>query len=174
MDAQERPFIIGVDPGLSGGIAFYRPGELYTYVTPTNQVEFTKSGKKKKRKIMDLDRVISILNMHPAKVAFLEEVTAMPTQGVTGMFRFGQNLGQWEGLLKSARFDVVHVRPQKWKKFIGVTRDKQTSFERAKFLFPNNHSDFKRKTVDEGRVEAALIAYYGLNELSITSGISKE
>lgn len=171
MDAQ-IPFTIGIDPGLSGGIAFYRPGEIFTYVTPTIKVEFTKSGKKRLRKIMDLDAVINIVKSHTAEVAFLEQVNAMPNQGVTGIFRFGQNLGQWEGILISAGLEVVHVRPQKWKKFFGLSRNKEDSFDEARRLFPNNHSEFKRKTVDEGRVEAALIAYYGNNDLKITSSIS--
>lgn len=171
MSAQ-TPFIIGIDPGLSGGIAFYRPGELYTYVTPTLQKEFTKSGKKRKRKIMDLHSVIDIIHSHPADIAFLEEISAMPGQGVTGMFRFGQNLGQWEMGLISAGLEVVYVRPQKWKKFYGLSRNKQESFDEARKLFPNNHEEFKRKTVDEGRVEAALIAAYGSNYMKITSSIS--
>ncbi len=171
MDAQ-IPFIIGIDPGLSGGIAFYRPGELYTYVTPTNQVEFHKKGKLRKRKEMDLPGAIDILKSHPANLAFIEHVTAMPTQGVTGMFRFGQNLGQWEGLLAWMDLEIVHVRPQKWKKFYGLSRVKQDSFDKARELFPDNHDEFKRKTVDEGRVEAALIACYGNNNMKITSSIS--
>ena len=98
---------------------------------------------------------------------FLEKVSAMPGQGVTGMFRFGQNLGQWQGLLSGLQLPYTMVTPQAWKKQAGLIKSpKGASIILARQLWPENSEDFKYKTADEGRAEAALIARYGWMQLN--------
>jgi len=160
-------YTVGIDPGIKGGIAFYSPTKLLAYRTPTVKVPFVKRGKKTTRDDMDLGECRDILLRHPVSQIFLEQVSAMPGQGVTGMFRFGQNLGQWQGLLIGLDLEYILVRSQVWKKQVGlIGAAKVDSVELAKQNFPNNASDFKYKTADEGKAEAALIAKYGWSIIS--------
>lgn len=155
-------FIVGIDPGLKGGIAFYSPTELLALRTPTVEVPYVKKGKKRTRFDMDLDECRKLLQSQPISHAFLEKVSAMPGQGVTGMFRFGQNLGQWQGLLAGMDIDYTLVTPQKWKRQAGLIKaDKGASVELARNTWPNYPELFRFKTADEGRAEASLIALYG-------------
>lgn len=159
-------FIVGIDPGQSGGIAFYNPKKLVAFRTPVITENFVKKekgkAKKKTRVSMDLDEARRLLQSEPILQVYLEHVSAMPKQGVTGMFRFGQNLGQWQGLLTGLEIEYVMVRPQVWKKEMGlIGADKGDSVNLARKMFPLNETEFKYKTADEGRAEAALIAMYG-------------
>lgn len=92
----------------------------------------------------------------------LEKVHAMPKQGVTSMFNFGENYGYIQGLLEANSIPYEFVTPQKWKKEFGVTSDKNTSIEVCKRLFPNvNLKRTERcRKYDDGFAEAVLIAEY--------------
>lgn len=159
-------YVIGIDPGLSGGLAFYNTDKLIVYPTPVHTLKFTKNGKKSTRKEMSLDSVRELLAEYDGvtfqiECAYLEHVTAMPGQGVTGMFRFGQNFGQWQGILAGLGIRTVLVRPQTWKASLGLTRSKSTSLEMARELWPDNAEDSFRLKKHDGMAEAALIAKYG-------------
>lgn len=157
-------YIVGIDPGLSGGIALYNPESLFAYRTPVVVTPFVKNGKKTSRKNMALIECRDLLQSDSIDHVFLELVSAMPGQGVTGMFRFGQNLGQWQGLIAGLNLDVTYVRPQVWKKSLNlIGENKNKSVDLARDLFPDNSKDFKYVKADEGRAEASLIAYYGWN-----------
>lgn len=151
--------ICGIDPGLSGGIAFVKNGELTVYPTPTYEVEFVKNGKKQKRKEMDLEHVCELLEKHQPDQVILEKVTARPGQGVTSMFRFGQNLGQYQGILQALAIRYTEVTPQTWKKHFDLGSEKYASLELAKVLFEGHDKTFKLKKND-GLAEAALMARF--------------
>ena len=160
-------YIVGIDPGLSGGIAYYTPDKLLAYRTPTVAVPYVKKGKKKTRNDMDLNHIYEEMRVSDITHVFLEKVSAMPGQGVTGMFRFGQNLGQWQGMLAGLGLEYTMVTPQVWKRQAGLIKaTKGQSVDLARSLWPNNAEDFKYKTADEGRAEAALIARYGWMQLN--------
>jgi crossover junction endodeoxyribonuclease RuvC len=160
-------YIVGIDPGLKGGIAYYTPSKLLAYRTPTIEVPFIKKGKKKTRNDMDLDKLRDELQLLPITHVFLEKVSAMPGQGVTGMFRFGQNLGQWQGLLAGLDLPYTMVTPQVWKRHMELIKaDKGQSVELARTFWPDHMETFKYKTADEGRAEASLIAKYGWEQLN--------
>lgn len=93
----------------------------------------------------------------------LERVGAMPGQGVVSMFSFGENFGWIQGVLEANGIPYELVTPQRWKKAFGVTRDKNTSIEVAKRLFPGH--DFRRtersRVDDDGCCESALLAEFG-------------
>lgn len=92
----------------------------------------------------------------------LEKVGAMPGQGVTSMFHFGENYGYIQGLLESNSIPYELVTPQKWKKEFEVTSDKNTSIEVCRRLFPNvnlKRTERCRKD-DDGFAEATLLAEY--------------
>jgi crossover junction endodeoxyribonuclease RuvC len=125
-------------------------------------VPYTKKGKKTTRNDMDLHECRVILQSTDVTHIYLEKVSAMPGQGVTGMFRFGQNLGQWQGLLAGMGLDYTMVTPQAWKRQAGlIGADKVDSVVLARKFWPEHSDMFKYKTADEGRAEAALIARYG-------------
>lgn len=98
--------------------------------------------------------------------AVLEHVTAMPKQGVTGMFNFGENFGYIKGLLEANEIPYELVRPQKWKKEFGIS-DKNASIEVCKRLFPYvclRRTERCRKD-DDGLAEALLMAEYARRRL---------
>ncbi len=140
------------------------PTQAFVYHTPVVTTEFMKQGKKKKRNNMNLDEARRIILEYDVTLAYLEEVHAMPGQGVTGMFRFGQNFGQWEGLLAGVGITeerIIRVPPQTWKSKMRLrSADKDLAREKAGELFPLHESAFKRKK-DDGVAESLLIALYG-------------
>lgn len=98
--------------------------------------------------------------------AVLEHVTAMPKQGVTSMFHFGENFGYIKGLLEAFQIPYELVRPQKWKKEFGIS-DKNSSVECCKRLFPGvplRRTERCRKD-DDGMAEALLMAEYARRRL---------
>jgi len=163
MGRGEKMYTVGIDPGLKGGMAFYHPNQLVAERTPVVAVPY----KKKTRNDMDLNSICDKFEYFEVSHVFLEQVSAMPGQGVTGMFRFGQNLGQWQGIIAGLGLKCIMVRPQVWKKQAGLIKaDKGDSVVLARELWPENGADFKYKTADEGRAEAALIARYGWMSLN--------
>lgn len=100
-------------------------------------------------------------------ICALEHVGAMPGQGVVSMFNFGQNFGFIQGVLKAHAIPYELVRPAKWKKEFGITKDKNTSIEVCKRLFPNvnlKRTERCRKD-DDGLAESLLLASYAQRKL---------
>lgn len=92
----------------------------------------------------------------------LERVGAMPGQGVTSMFHFGENFGYIQGILEAYRISYELVTPQKWKKEFQITGDKNSSIAVCRRLFPGvnlRRTDRCRKDSD-GMAEALLMAEY--------------
>lgn len=92
----------------------------------------------------------------------LEDVHAMPKQGVTSSFGFGRTKGVIEGVFAANGRPITYVSPAKWKRALGLTKDKGASRRRAIELWPDKAALFAR-VKDDGRAEAALIAYWWLN-----------
>jgi crossover junction endodeoxyribonuclease RuvC len=153
--------VLGIDPGLSGGVAFYdtKTGDITVVDMPT--VEVTRSGKKKNEVSPQLLSDV-IAQGHPT-MAFLERVGAMPGQGVTSVFSFGRSVGIVEGILASFNIPTTIVPPVTWQKGVNLRGGKDGSRERAMQLFPRQASLFARKK-DDGRSDAALIAYHGASQ----------
>lgn len=151
--------IVGVDPGVNGAIAMY-DGETLS-VDP-----FPKLKAKARGYEINWPELCDLLDIKYGGVdhAFIEQVGAMPGQGVSSMFKFGYAAGGIRGALQQAGATVHLVTPTKWKAKVGLTRDKDYSRTKAIELFPANHADFKLKK-DADKAEAALIAWYGYNEL---------
>jgi crossover junction endodeoxyribonuclease RuvC len=87
----------------------------------------------------------------------VEQVHAMPRQGVSSTFSFGKACGMIEGVVAARGLPIAWVTPQRWKKAMGVTADKNSSRQLAINLWPNEAELFKR-VKDADRAEAALIA----------------
>lgn len=158
-----RPHLyLGIDPGLSGAVCFYDPatGDLDIHDMPTFQV--TTNGKKKTR--LDLYQLGTLMDYKRNSIikACVEEVAAMPGQGVSSMFAFGFAAGAIQALVAGNLIPMVLVRPAVWKRHMGLNSDKDASRRKASHIFPKHAAKWSR-VKDDGRAEAALIAYYGAN-----------
>ena len=150
--------ILGIDPGLSGALALYNTSDQTVEVFDMPVLELVRNGKKKGE--VSAQALANLLAGRGIKAAFLERVNAMPGQGVTSVFSFGRSTGIVEGILAAYDIPTTLVTPQAWQKAVGQRAGKDGSRERAMQLFPAQADLFQRKK-DDGRSDAALIAYYG-------------
>jgi len=153
--------VIGIDPGLSGAICLLDGLNRVTiWDMPTVEVL---RGRKTKREL-DLTALSTIIfGITDEAVAYVEQVGAMPGQGVSSMFSFGKSYGGTLGILAALQVPVQeHVPPQRWQKALNVRKGKDGSRLRASELLPSYMSLWAR-VKDDGRAEAALIAYYGMH-----------
>lgn len=150
--------ILGIDPGAKGALAFFDmdSGRLEIFDMPTVQV---KRGAKLKTEVSP-QMLSAIIKANPARKAVLEKVGAMPGQGVSSMFQFGRSVGILEGVLAACGVPVDYVSPAKWQRELSVREGKDGNRQRACELFPAYIDKFAR-VKDDGRADAALIAYYG-------------
>ena len=154
--------IAGVDPGLSGAVARLTDlGEIISiWDMPTHLL---KRGAKSKREI-DAAGLTELMGA-PIGHAFVEQVGAMPGQGVSGVFAFGKAYGIVIGILAARGIPMTFVPPRRWKAALGVPAAKDGARARASQLMPAAASHWPLVKHD-GRAEASLIAYYGLQQLS--------
>lgn len=150
--------IVGIDPGLSGAVAFYDTVTKDIEIHDMPTVEVTRNGKAKRE--LSAAMLSEILTSRKVDGAFLERVNAMAGQGVSSVFSFGRSSGIVEGILAAYDIPTTLVTPQAWQKAVGQRGGKDGSRERAMQLFPAQAALFSRKK-DDGRSDAALIAYYG-------------
>ena len=153
--------IIGIDPGISGSICFFQDGVIKHVVEMPTMIE----GKKNKKQVngSQIFNEISdkIKNMDKKNIkVVIEHVTAMPGQGVTSMFNFGQSFGILKGICSAMQLSVYFVRPAKWKKYFNlINSEKDASRTRAIEIFPYYSSHLSRKK-DSNKADAILIASY--------------
>ena len=150
--------VLGIDPGLSGALAFYDTTTEVLLVMNMPTVEVTRNAKSKREVSPAL--VADMVAGKGIEKAFMERVSAMPGQGVSSMFSFGRSAGILEGVLAAYEIPTTMVTPQAWMKAMGVRAGKDGSRERAMQLFPQYSTAFARKK-DDGRSDAALIAKFG-------------
>ncbi len=149
---------MGVDPGLSGAVAFYdleKAAVVAVHDMPLHEV----SGKRH----IDLYQLAAIIDGHAKDIEFavIEEVGVMTgKEGVVGMFRFGQAAGCVQGIVAAYMIPMFLVKPSVWKSAMGLTRDKDHSRQKASQLFPSSAHLWARKK-DDGRAEALLLAVFG-------------
>ena len=152
--------ILGVDPGLSGAMALIHDGMIVDVIdTPIFEI--------KGKKVFDLYGFARWLDnanaQHAIEKAVIEEVGAMPGQGVTSMFNFGSVYGHVRGAIATHFIAITDVRPQVWKKHYRLGQDKDASRRVACALWPTESKRFARKK-DDGRAEACLLAAWAALE----------
>jgi len=150
--------ILGIDPGLSGAMAFLDTDTGIIAVEDMPTVEVKRNNKLKREVSPQL--VAAIIIKRHVGAAYLEKVNAMAGQGVSSVFSFGRSAGIMEGVLAAFDIPTTLVTPQAWQKAMNVRDGKDGSRERAMQLFPASAELFQRKK-DDGRSDAALIAKYG-------------
>lgn len=153
--------IIGIDPGLTGAVVALGNG-CVPRISDTPTFEARK-GKKNKTDYLpaEMAELIRTCAVGASVHAYIEQVSAMPGQGVTSMFGFGKGFGLWLGILAALQVPYTLVTPQAWKKAMMHGKgDKDAARIRAQELFPGCVSQLSRKK-DIGRADALLIAEYG-------------
>ena len=151
--------IIGIDPGLSGAIAILENNKvLNVFDMPTM------SEGKKNKKQLNSAQLVKLLRDNIVKdeevSVVVEQVNAMPGQGVTSMFNFGQTFGAIKGVCAALGLPIFFVRPSKWKKhFELINASKDSSRTKAIEMYPSLSSDLARKK-DVNKSDAILIARF--------------
>ena len=151
--------IIGIDPGLSGAIAILEDNKIKELF----DMPVMPDGKKNKRQLNSalLVKLIknSIKNLDDT-VMIVEQVNAMPGQGVTSMFNFGQTFGAIKGICAALGLPIFFVRPAKWKKhFELINSSKDASRTKTIEMYPSLSNDLAKKK-DVNKSDAILIAKY--------------
>ena len=151
--------IIGIDPGLSGAIAILEDNKIEELF----DMPVMPDGKKNKRQLNSalLVKLIkdSIKNLEDT-VMVVEQVNAMPGQGVTSMFNFGQTFGAIKGICAALGLPIFFVRPAKWKKhFELINSSKDASRTKAIEMYPSISQQLSKKK-DVNKSDAILIARY--------------
>ena len=151
--------IIGIDPGLSGAIAILKNDKVIKLIEMPVMAE----GKKNKRQLNNaqLANILrEIIKNHEEISVVVEQVNAMPGQGVTSMFNFGQTFGSIKGICAALNLPIYYVRPAKWKKhFELINSSKDASRTKVIEMYPSI-SDRLSKKKDVNKADAILIARY--------------
>ena len=153
--------IIGIDPGISGSICFFEDGKIIDVIEMPTMTE----GKKNKRQINgpqvynEISKRIKKIDKKDIRV-IIEQVSAMPGQGVTSMFNFGQSFGILKGMCSAMQLPMYLIRPAKWKKYYNlINSEKDASRTKAIEIFPYYSSNLSKKK-DVNKADAILIASY--------------
>jgi len=153
--------IIGIDPGISGSICFLDNGKILDVI----EMPIMTDGKKNKKQVNgsqvynEINKRIKQFEKNQIRVV-IEHVSAMPGQGVTSMFNFGQSFGILKGICTAMQLPMYFVRPAKWKKYFNLLNsEKDASRTRAIEIFPYFSSQLSRKK-DSNKADAILIASF--------------
>ena len=153
--------IIGIDPGISGSICFLQDGKILEVIEMPTMTE----GKKNKKQVNgsqiynEICRIINNIEKQDIRIV-IEQVSAMPGQGVTSMFNFGQSFGILKGISSAMQLPVYFVRPAKWKKYFNlINSEKDASRTRAIEIFPYFSSQLSKKK-DSNKADAILLASF--------------
>ena len=153
--------VIGIDPGISGSICFFENGKIIDVIEMPTMTE----GKKNKKQVNgsqvynEIAKRVGIAEKKDIRVV-IEHVSAMPGQGVTSMFNFGQSFGILKGICSAMQLPMYFVRPARWKKYFNlINSEKDASRTRAIEVFPYFSSHLSKKK-DSNKADAILIASF--------------
>jgi len=166
-----KTLYVGIDPGISGAVARFNPEtrELDVRDMPVGKLKI--NGKNRSRVLEPvLADILRGWHLTHELFALVEQVHAMPKQGVASMFTFGTSYGICTGVLAGVGIPFDTIRPQAWKKAIRVAKGKDAARMLAAKLFPAQAGLFAR-VKDDGRAEAVLLAVVGSNYIHPTKTI---
>jgi len=151
--------IIGIDPGLSGAIAILENNKVLNIF----DIPVMSEGKKNKRQLNSallVNLIKENINKEEEVAVVVEQVNAMPGQGVTSMFNFGQTFGALKGICAALELPIFFVRPSKWKKYFElINSSKDASRTKAIEMYPKLSSQLSKKK-DVNKSDAILIARF--------------
>lgn len=148
--------VLGVDPGLSGGLAaLTAAGDLVQVadlpVMRDGRLSWIDGGQ--------LQSLLIDLAAGRTARAVVERVSARPAQGIASAFNFGAGLGSLLAVLQARGIGIELVTPAKWKRDLGLSGDKRASLDKARLLYPSAELTLAKH---EGRAEALLMAHWAL------------
>jgi len=151
--------IFGIDPGVSGAISVLENKKIIEVYEMPTMID----GKKNKKQVNG-SQVANIirerLNSDNEIIVVVEHVNAMPGQGVTSMFNFGQSFGVIKGICSALSLPIYFVRPSKWKRHFNLIKtNKDASRTKVIEIYPKISSKLYRKK-DSNKADAILIARY--------------
>ena len=151
--------IFGIDPGISGAISILENKKILEVLEMPTMIDW-----KKNKKQVNGSQVTNIikgrLNIDKEIAVVVEHVNAMPGQGVTSMFNFGQSFGVIKGICSALSLPIYFVRPMKWKKYFNLIKtNKDASRTKVIEIYPKISSQLSRKK-DSNKAAAILIARY--------------
>ena len=151
--------IFGIDPGVSGAISVLENKKVIEVFDMPTMID----GKKSKRQVngAQVTNIIKEkLDENKEIIVVVEHVNAMPGQGVTSMFNFGQSFGVIKGICSALSLPIYFVRPVKWKKHFNLIKtNKDASRTKVIEIYPEISSKLSRKK-DSNKADAILIARY--------------
>jgi crossover junction endodeoxyribonuclease RuvC len=151
--------IIGIDPGLSGAIAVLENNKVLNIF----DIPVMSEGKKNKRQLNSallVNLLKENINKEEEVAVVVEQVNAMPGQGVTSMFNFGQTFGALKGICAALELPIFFVRPSKWKKYFElINSSKDASRTKAIEMYPKLSNQLSKKK-DVNKSDAILIARF--------------
>ena len=155
--------IFGIDPGISGAIAIFKNNKFVEVLDMPTMID----GKKNKRQVNGAQFAHIIKeysNGYDGEMSVIvEQVNAMPGQGVTSMFNFGQSFGVLKGICSAMQLSMHFVRPAKWKKYFGLIKtEKDASRTKVIEIFPYISAQLSKKK-DSNKADAVLIASFFYN-----------
>ena len=151
--------IIGIDPGISGALAILEGKRVMKII----DMPVMSEGKKNKRQVNSA--LLASLIKENTKdydeiVVVVEQVNAMPGQGVTSMFNFGQTFGAIKGICATLELPIHFIRPSKWKRYFElINSSKDASRTKAIEMYPHLSKELSKKK-DVHQSDARLIARY--------------
>ncbi len=158
--------IFAIDPGVNGACSIYINRKLYKIFDVPTMID----GKKNKKQInaTQLSKIVkqTIEDQKEEISVIIERVSAMPGQGVTSMFNFGQSFGVIKGIFSTLEIPIYFVSPAKWKKHFNlIGSEKDASRTKAIELFPKFSNEISRKK-DANKADAILIGKYFLDHFN--------
>ena len=153
--------IIGIDPGIAGAICFFSNGNVIDVIDMPTMAEGKKNKKQVNgRQIFNEIKFVKNKFLNEDIEVVVEQVSAMPGQGVTSMFNFGQSFGVIKGICSAMELPIFYIRPAKWKKHFNlINSEKDASRTKAIEMFPKISNKLSRKK-DNNKADAILIAQY--------------
>ena len=148
-------FVLGIDPGVSGAIAFLPLNDL----TRVSVEDVPVAGGE-----INVPALANIIRTYRPALAVIEKAQSMPKQGVSSVFAYGRSYGDVRGIIGALDIPLHLVTPRVWKKAFGLSADKEQCRMFAIRMFPVVAEHFKLRR-HHGRAEAALIALYGAQVL---------
>ena len=151
--------IFGIDPGVSGAIGVLENKRVIEVFDMPTMID----GKKNKKQVngSQITNIIKEeINKKKEIIVVVEHVNAMPGQGVTSMFNFGQSFGVLKGICAALSLPIYFVRPTKWKKYFNLIKtNKDASRTKVIQIYPEISGKISRKK-DSNKADAILIARY--------------
>lgn len=148
----EKGGVIGIDPGMEGGIAYLWRDVSLTFAMPIRGKE------------IDIAALRTFVMQNKPDLVVIEAQQSMPKQGVTSTFTIGRNYGMLLGFLATLGVPHQIVKPQEWKKAVlaGTAKDKQAAIDYVSRRYPDVELLIgKRTRPHDGIADAVCIAEYG-------------